>query len=149
MQVADRSRGSVGHLFDAAAGERFDPISPTPARCFQIGRETARILRESPWRVAVVASSSWSHAFLTEKTGWIHPDQPADLRCYEELKAGRYTSFRDLDLKAVEEAGQQEILNWICLAGAMHELGTRPDFIDFVGSWIFNSNKVMATFTAA
>ncbi|MGE0714503.1 MAG: extradiol ring-cleavage dioxygenase [Alphaproteobacteria bacterium] len=144
-----RSRGSVGHLFADGAERRFDPISPTAARCFQIGEATARILRESPWRVAVVASSSWSHAFLTEKTGWIHPDQPADQRCYDELRAARYTSFRDLKLPEVEEAGQQEILNWVCLAGAMHALGSRPDFIDFVGSWIFNSTKVMATFTAA
>ncbi|HEX3953710.1 MAG TPA: hypothetical protein VHW90_09080 [Stellaceae bacterium] len=143
-----RSRGSVGHLFEDGAVRRFDPISPQPSRCFDIGRATARILRESPWRVAVIASSSWSHAFLTEKTGWLYPDEAADRRCYDDLCAGRYERFRDLDLKSIEAAGQQEILNWVCLAGAMHELDSRPDFIDFVGSWIFNSNKVMATFTA-
>jgi hypothetical protein len=144
-----RSRGSVGHLFGDAAERRFDPISPLPSRCFDIGRATARILKESPWRVAVIASSSWSHAFLTEKNGWLYPDEPADRRCFEELRAGRYASFRDMDLKSIEAAGQQEILNWICLAGAMQELEAKVDFIDFVGSWIFNSNKVMATFAPA
>lgn len=144
-----RSRGSVGHLFEGGSERRFDPISPLPSRCFDIGRATARVLKASPWRVALVASSSWSHAFLTEKNGWIYPDEPADRHCFEELRAANYTTFRDLDLKAIEDSGQQEILNWVCLAGAMHELGTRADFIDFVGSWIFNSNKVMATFATA
>ncbi len=140
-----RSRGSLGHLFGGVEN-RFDPISPTPRRCFQIGQATARILRDSPWRVAIIASSSWSHAFLTEKNNWIYPDVEADLRCFEDLKAGRYTKFRDMNLKDIEEAGQQEVLNWVCLAGAMHELDSKPEFIDFVGSWIFNSSKVMATF---
>ena len=144
-----RSRGSVGHLFGEGMERRFDPISPHPSRCFALGEATARILRESPWRVALIASSSWSHAFLTEKTGWIYPDEPADRQAYDDLRQGFYTRFRDLDLKQIEASGQQEILNWICLAGAMQELDSRVDFIDFVGSWIFNSNKVMATFTAA
>jgi len=144
-----KSRGSVAHLFEDRHELRRDPISPLPSRCFDIGRATARVLRESPWRVALIASSSWSHAFLTEKNGWLYPDEPADRRCYEALREGRYEVFRDLDLKGIEDAGQQEILNWVCLAGAMHELGSRVDFIDFVGSWIFNSNKVMATFEPA
>jgi hypothetical protein len=143
-----RSRGSMGHLFDPNI-ERFDPISPTPQRCFDLGQATARILRESPWRVALVASSSWSHAFLTEKNGWIYPDVEADRRCYEDLRRGDYTAFRDLDLTALEQAGQQEVLNWVCLAGALHELGHQPETIDFAESYIFNSNKVMASFAPA
>jgi hypothetical protein len=144
-----RSRGSTGHL-NGGQEQGFDPISPTASRCFAVGRATARILKESRWRVAVVASSSWSHAFLTEKNGWIYPDMQADRNCYDSLKDGRYAELRDLSLADIEAAGQQEILNWCCLAGALEELGLRqPDFIDFVESYIFNSNKVMAVYPPA
>ena len=44
-----------------------DPPAPSPRRCFELGRATARIFKDSPWRVVLMASSSWSHAFLTEK----------------------------------------------------------------------------------
>src|SRR5206468_3081770 len=72
-----RSRGGGGHLSDGPVAEP-DPPGPSPTRCFDIGRATARLLRESPWRVALVGSSSWSHAFLTEKNGWIYPDRDSD-----------------------------------------------------------------------
>ncbi len=45
----------------------FDPPAPTPWRLFDLGAATARILAESPYRVALLASSGWSHAFLTAK----------------------------------------------------------------------------------
>jgi len=48
----------------------------------------------------------------------------------------------------MEESGQHEMLNWMCLAGAMAELGQRPKDIEFVQSWIFNSNKVFAVYEA-
>jgi len=49
-------------------------------------------------------------------------------------------------LATMEDCGQQEMLNWMCLAGAMAELGRRPDETDFIQSYIFNSNKVFAIF---
>ena len=44
----------------------FDPPSPSPKRFMDLGAATARALRDSPFRVALLASSSWSHAFLVE-----------------------------------------------------------------------------------
>ena len=38
-----------------------DPPSPAPWRLFDLGAATARILAESPYRVALLASSGWSH----------------------------------------------------------------------------------------
>jgi lipopolysaccharide/colanic/teichoic acid biosynthesis glycosyltransferase len=49
-------------------------------------------------------------------------------------------------LAALEESGQQEMLNWMCLAGAMSELGRRPDAAAFVQTYIFNSSKCFAAF---
>ncbi|HLI26617.1 MAG TPA: extradiol ring-cleavage dioxygenase [Chloroflexota bacterium] len=143
-----RSRGGLGHLESAEPGVR-DPSAPPPWRCFELGRATARILRDSPWRVALIASSSWSHAFLTEKTGWIHPDIESDQRLLRALRAGEYTAFRDLTIAEAEAAGQHEIFNWVCLAGAMHELSYRPDYLEYVETYIFNSDKCLATFGPA
>jgi hypothetical protein len=40
------------------------------------------------------------------------------------------------------------MLNWMCLAGAMAELGRRPSACTFIESWLFNSTKVFATYPA-
>src|SRR5437870_12935308 len=46
----------------------------------------------------------------------------------------------------MEESGQQEMLNWMCLAGAMAELDRRPDAATFIQTYIFNSSKCFASF---
>jgi len=76
----------------APASPEPDPPGPTPARCFDVGAATARVLAKSPWRVALIGSSSWSHAFLTGKTDWIEPDLESDRKRLEELRAGRYAT---------------------------------------------------------
>lgn len=139
-----RARGGAavpGHTSDEP-----DPPAPTPQRCFEVGRATARILQASPWRVSLIASSSWSHAFLTEKHGWLYPDFEADRMRLEEFKRGRFEAWRALTTKQMEAAGQHELLNWVCLAGAMAELGRQPTIVDWVESYVFNSNKCFAVF---
>ena len=126
-----------------------DPPSPSPRRVMQLGAATARVLRDSPWRVAVVASSSWSHAFLCDWTWRLRPDTPADRRLYEALCAGDYDHWRATPLAAIEAAGQQEVLNWFALAGAMDELGAHLDWSTFVETHVFNSNKVFAVYRRA
>jgi hypothetical protein len=121
--------------------EDLDPPAPTPKRLFEMGRQTARILTESPYRVALLASSGWSHAFLTEKHHYLYPDTPADKLLYDALISGNYEAWRNYPASAVEESGQQEILNWMCLAGALNELKRTPQEAGFVDTWIFNSSK--------
>ncbi|MDA1036639.1 MAG: extradiol ring-cleavage dioxygenase, partial [Chloroflexi bacterium] len=108
---------------------------------FDISASTARIMRESPWRTAFIATSSWSHAFITEKHHFLYPDVEADIRRFEELRGGRFGSWRDINLAEIEACGQHELLNWVCLAGAMTELGATPEVLDFSPSYIFNSSK--------
>jgi len=139
-------RGFRSSLASPIAEADLDPPSPTPRRCMEVGAATARALRESPWRVALIASSSWSHAFLTDKNYQLYPDIPADRRLYEALRVGDYETWRGTELAAIEESGQQEMLNWYMLAGAMEALGRKPDECDFVETWSFNSNKCFATF---
>jgi hypothetical protein len=115
----------------------------------QVGAATARVLKASPWRVALIASSSWSHAFLCDPTFRLRPDTPADRRLYEALRDADYATWRATPLKAVEDAGQQEVLNWFALAGAMETLGAKLEWCTFVETHIFNSNKVFAVYGTA
>jgi hypothetical protein len=96
--------------------------------------------------VALIASSGWSHAFLTAKNHWLYPDVAADKALYAALQAGEYEKRRNYPLAAIEESGQQEVLNWCCLVGAMAELGRRPDETTLIETWIFNSSKCFAFF---
>jgi hypothetical protein len=141
-------RGSSAHLTGEADPWAVDPPGPNPSRCFDIGAATARILSDSPWRVALVASSSWSHAFLTAKHHWIYPDVTSDRARFDELASGNFARWRNLSTEQIEDAGQQEFLNWVCLAGAMDALGRKPEIIDYVESYIFNSDKCFALFRA-
>jgi len=125
-------------------GRRLDPPSPSPGRCFEFGAAMGRILHASPWRVAIIASSSWSHAFLVDKTYRIQPDVAADRFLYEALVAGDYDTWRDTPLSAIEDAGQHEVLNWFALAGAMQALDMPIQWSEFVETWVFNSSKVAA-----
>jgi hypothetical protein len=142
--IAQRGfRGSLEHPLGDAL---LDPPSPSPKRCMEAGAAVARAMRESPWRTALIASSSWSHAFLTDKTHQLHPDIEADRQLYVALRRGDYETWRGTPLAAIEASGQQEMLNWFMLAGAMEELGRKPDECEFMESWIFNSNKCFAVF---
>jgi hypothetical protein len=69
-----------------------------------------------------MASSSWSHAFFTEKNFWAYPDLEADRTLLSHLKTWAYHKWKDVTLDDVEQAGQQEVLNWFCLIGTIAEL---------------------------
>lgn len=140
------TRGYMESLANPVAEADLDPPSPSPARCFDLGVACARALAASPWRVALIASSSWSHAFLTRKHSYLYPDTPADRKLFDALRGGDYAKWRATTLAQVEDSGQQELLNWFCLVGAMAELGRKPDSAVFIASDIMNSNKVIATF---
>ena len=139
-------RAGVARLTEAPTGDQLDPPSPMPWRCFDLGAACARVLAKSPWRAALIASSSWSHAFLTAKNYFLYPDIPADRALYEALQRADYATWRDTPLSAMEESGQQELLNWMCLTGAMAELGRKPNETAWIETHIFNSNKCFASF---
>jgi hypothetical protein len=124
----------------------FDPPSPTPERCFELGAAVARFFQQSPYRTALIGSSSWSHAFLTQKSHLLWPDVESDKAHYEELRQGDYQAWKRLPLAQLEDAGEHEMLNWMCLVGAMDALGRNPTYTEFVESWVSNSSKVFAFF---
>jgi len=139
-------KGTVPVLHDKSIEP--DPPSPSPRRCFELGRATARVLAASPWRIAMLASSSWSHAFLVNKHWQLYPDVASDRRLYAALVAGDYQAWADTPLADIIDAGQQEVLNWFCLMGAMCELKAPLEWSTFVETYVFNSNKVAAIYAA-
>src|SRR5690349_7568211 len=77
-------------LADPWTDDVLDPPSPTPGRCFDLGAACARVLAASPWRVALIASASWSHAFLTRKHHYLYPDLEADRELFKAMVDGDY-----------------------------------------------------------
>ena len=139
------SHRGIGFRF-AEKDVALDPPSPSPKRCFDIGRATARVMKASPYRIALIASSSWSHAFLCDKNWHLYPDVAADRKLYEAMVKGDWHAWQSTPLADVEDAGQHEMLNWFALCGAMSELGQLPVWSEFVETWVFNSDKVNAIF---
>jgi hypothetical protein len=137
-------RGTLSRFGDK--GLTPDPPSPSPARCMDLGAAIADIMLASPWRTVVMASSSWSHAFLTDHTWRLYPDHDRDQALYDALLAGDFGKWRGSLTSELEQAGQQELLNWFCLVGAMERNGAPPDWSSYVPTHIFNSNKVFAVF---
>ena len=132
--------GSVEHSPDP------DPPGPSPKRCMEIGKAAAQAIKESPYRVALIASSSWSHAFLTEKHHWLYPDVESDRARFAEMKDGDYQAWARISTAQIEDAGQQELLNWACLVGAVDELDYKAEIVDWYETYIFNSTKCLAVF---
>jgi len=138
-------RGGLAR-FAEIADERLDPAGPSPRRCGQLGAAVARAMAKTDRRVALVASSSWSHAFLTDKLWHLRPDTPADRRLYEAFVAGDWDAWTAVSGSEIVDSGQHEMLNWFCLAGAMRELNMPLSWSEFVTTDVFNSNKCFAIF---
>jgi hypothetical protein len=122
------------------------PPSPPPWRCYDLGKAVRRILEASPWRAAIIGSSSWSHATLTPKHHYLYPDMEADRQRFQELASGDLRCWRDLDPEQIRDSGQHEILNWVCLAGAME--GRQCEVLAHAETYIFNSTKSVVVFPA-
>ncbi|WP_028934204.1 extradiol ring-cleavage dioxygenase [Pseudonocardia spinosispora] len=144
-QHAIARRGGLARFADIS-DERLDPVGPSPKRCFQLGAAVARAFASTGQKVALVASSSWSHAFLNDKDWHLRPDTEADLRLYRAFEAGDWDTWTSTTGTQVVDAGQHEMLNWFCLAGAMQELGMPLTWSNFVTTDVFNSNKCFAIF---
>ena len=144
------AKEGFGHLKPEMAGVDLDPMlappGPTPRSCFRMGQLIREIVEERPERVVLMASSSWSHSFLTKKNEWLFPDRETDREHFEQLKRGEQRKWADISNIEAEEAGGHEWKNWVALAGAMED--RTPTIVDYVESWVFNSNKCFCYFEA-
>ena len=124
-----------------------DPPSPNPSRCMEVGAATAKIMAKSPYKTVLMASSSWSHSFLTEKNYQLWPDVQADKTLYKALKVGDYDLWRNYQTEEIEDSGQHELLNWFCLMGAMEALNRKPSKSSFIETYAFVSCAVFAEYS--
>lgn len=120
------------------------PPSPPPWRCYDLGKALARAIEASPWRAVIIGSSSWSHATLTRKHHYLYPDVTADRQRLSELKNGGLSGWRDFSPQQIVDSGQHEILNWVCLAGAME--GRKANVLAYAETYLFNSSKAVVLF---
>ena len=118
------------------------PSGPTPRSCFALGRKLRQVLDARGERFVVLASSGWSHAFLVEKHWWLYPDRDYDRARFEELESGNQSRWAELSNDSIYAAGDQEFRNWICMAGVVPE--RTPEIVDYLETWIFNSQKCFA-----
>ncbi len=64
----------------------------------------------------------------------------------EAFKSGDYAYWRSRTTAELEAAGQHEVLNWMLLAGAMEAQGRKPVIDDYAETYLFQANKVFASF---
>ena len=84
-----------------------------------------------------------SAAHLVERKAPAGAAACPDLRLFRNAD---WDAWRRLTTAQIEASGQQEMLNWFCLAGAMEALDRTPEIVDWVESWTNNSNKCLALF---
>jgi catalytic LigB subunit of aromatic ring-opening dioxygenase len=77
-------------------------------------------------RVAVVASTSWSHSFLTHRLQCCAFDAEFDRRNLERLRRGRGSELITLTPGEIYLSGDHEFLNWIIVLGI---IGDKPEKI--------------------
>jgi hypothetical protein len=143
------AKGGLGHLFaPPRPDEGEDPSSPHPWRCMEVGAKVAEVLAKSPYRVALIASSSWSHAFLSPKNGYLWPDHEGDRILFDAVSRADYATWRKRSLAEMEFSGQHEMLNWMCLIGAMEALDKKPVIQDYMETYILASDKCFLSFPA-
>ena len=138
-------RGGRGSLANPLADADLDPPSPSPKRCMEVGAATARVDARQP-----LAHRPDRLVELVARLP--HRQEPPALSrtssrtggSTRRSASGDYETWRKTPLAAIETSGQQEMLNWYMLAGAMEALGRKPDECEFIETWSFNSNKCFA-----
>ena len=102
--TAARSFRNAAECPNSTPRENLSRIRPHPPHggCSIWVRRQPRIPGRVAYRVALLASSGWSHAFLTARTHFLWPDTPADRAMYQRLQADN-RRWRNYSGQAVEE----------------------------------------------
>jgi aromatic ring-opening dioxygenase catalytic subunit (LigB family) len=113
------------NCYGEEAGDGYPP-RPTAQRCYELGRAIRRFLDTRSERVAVLASSSWSHGFLTHKYNLCQFDEEFDRRTLGWLKEGKGSKVAELTPEEIQQSGDHEFLNWVITLGVV---GDKPAHI--------------------
>ena len=111
----------------------FVPPPPTARRCFDAGRFVARVVAESPWDVAVLATGGLSHFPELSLARVGESDVEFDRRIVRWMEAGEHEPLRALTTKELHVTGSHELLNWMVLLGAVSPARARVRFFGEMG----------------
>ena len=129
------------NCYGEEAGDGYPP-RPTAKRCYELGQAMRRFMDTRSERVAIVASSSWSHSFLTHKFNLCQFDEEFDRRTLGWLKEGKGSKVAELTPEEIQQSGDHEFLNWIITLGVV---GDRPaEIVDTLEEQSQVSFKVFA-----
>jgi aromatic ring-opening dioxygenase catalytic subunit (LigB family) len=129
------------NCYGEEVGEGYPP-RPTAKRCYELGQAIRRFLDSRPERVAIVASSSWSHGFLTHKFNCCQVDEEFDRRTLGWLKEGKGSKVAELTPEEIQQSGDHEFLNWVITLGVV---GDKPaEIVDVLDAQSQVSFKVFA-----
>ena len=109
------------NCYGEEAGPDYPP-RPTARRCYEVGQAIRRFLDTRDERVAVVASSSWSHSFLAHKFDCSAIDLETDRRYLELVRTGQGSQLATLTPEELQDSGDHEILNWIIALGILGDV---------------------------
>jgi len=109
------------NCYGEEAGPDYPP-RPTARRCYEVGQAIRRFLDTRSERVAVVASSSWSHSFLAHKFDCSAIDLDTDRRYLELVREGKGSELAKLTPEELQNSGDHEILNWIIALGILGDV---------------------------
>ncbi len=115
------------NCYGEEAGPDYPP-RPTPQRCYQVGQGIRRFLDQRTEKVAVVASSSWSHSFLAHKFQCRSIDIDFDRQHLELVRQGKGSKLAELTPDEIQQSGDHEILNWIVALGVIGD--TPAEIVD-------------------
>jgi aromatic ring-opening dioxygenase catalytic subunit (LigB family) len=129
------------NCYGEEAGPGYPP-RPTARRCYALGQAIRRFVDGRRERFAVVASSSWSHSFLTHRFQCSAFDTEFDRRNLKLLRQGRGSELGALTPEEIYLSGDHEFLNWIVALGI---IGDRPaEIVDALDAQSQISFKVFA-----
>ncbi len=111
----------------------FVPPLPRARRCFAAGRHIARVVAESPWDVAVLATGGLSHFPELSLARVGESDVEFDRRVVGWMEAGEHEALQALTGKELHASGSHELLNWMVLLGAVAPAKARVRFFGEMG----------------
>ncbi len=106
---------------------------PTARRCFEAGRHIARVIAESPWTAAVLATGGLSHFPELSLARVGESDVEFDRRVVGWMEGANHAALQALTAKELHTSGGHELLNWMVLLGAVTPARARVRFFGEMG----------------
>src|SRR5262249_38045850 len=93
------------------------PPLPTAQRCAALGAEIAKIIKDRPERVCIIASGGMSHYPGTRK--YYTPEFDFDRWMISQLEIGNVDALLKMTPEQLDEVGNTEMLMWASMFGAI------------------------------